>query len=73
MINENTRYDPKHCGLFKPGHKTHWVQCNVMRSKERFPPAVTQVWLSKQESPGPTEGRKHLAYFARKAERLSPA
>ena len=36
MIDDNTRYDPKRCGLYKPGHKTHWVQCNVMRGKERF-------------------------------------
>jgi len=34
MINENTRYDPKNCGLYKPGHKTHYVQCNVMRDKK---------------------------------------
>ena len=43
MINENTRYDPKHCGLYKPGHKTHYIQCNVMRSKERFPAVVELV------------------------------
>jgi hypothetical protein len=43
MINENTRYDPRHCGLYKPGHKTHFVQCNVMRSKDRFPAEVELV------------------------------
>ena len=24
------------CGLYKPGHNTHFVQANVMRNKERF-------------------------------------
>ena len=43
MINENTRYDPKHCGLYKPGHKTHYIQCNVMRDKKRFPAVVELV------------------------------
>ena len=43
MINENTRYDPKHCGLYKPGHKTHFVQCNVMRDKKRYPAEVELV------------------------------
>ena len=43
MINENTRYDPKHCGLYKPGHKTHYIQCNVMRDKKRYPAEVELV------------------------------
>ena len=43
MINENTRYDPKHCGLYKPGHKTHYIQCNVMRDKARYPAVVELV------------------------------
>jgi hypothetical protein len=43
MINDNTRYDPKHCGLYKPGHKTHYIQCNVMRSKDQFPAVVELV------------------------------
>jgi hypothetical protein len=43
MINENTRYDPKHCGLYKPGHMTHFVQCNVMRDKKRYPAVVELV------------------------------
>jgi hypothetical protein len=43
MINENTRYDPKRCGLYKPGHKTHFVQCNVMRDKKRYPAVVELV------------------------------
>ena len=45
MINENTRYDPKRCGLYKPGHKTHFVQCNVMRDKARYPAVVELVSL----------------------------
>ena len=28
--------DMKKCGLYKPGHNTHFVQANVMRNKERF-------------------------------------
>ena len=43
MINENTRYDPKHCGLYKSGHKTHYIQCNVMRDKARYPAVVELV------------------------------
>ena len=43
MINENTRYDPKHCGLYKSGHKTHYIQCNVMRDKSRYPAVVELV------------------------------
>ena len=43
MINENTRYDPKHCGLYKPGHMSHFVQCNVMRDKARYPAEVELV------------------------------
>ena len=43
MINENTRYDPKRCGLYKPGHMTHFVQCNVMRDKKRYPAEVELV------------------------------
>jgi hypothetical protein len=43
MINDNTRYDPKNCGLYKPGHKTHFVQCNVMRDKKRYPAKVDLV------------------------------
>jgi len=43
MINENTRYDPKNCGLYKPGHKTHYVQCNVMRDKKRYQAKVELI------------------------------
>ena len=43
MINENTRYDPKRCGLYKPGHMTHYIQCNVMRDKARYPAVVELV------------------------------
>jgi hypothetical protein len=43
MINENTRYDPKNCGLYKPGHKTHYVQCNVMRDKKRYQAKVDLI------------------------------
>ena len=27
----------KKCGLYKPGHNTHFVQANVMRDKARYP------------------------------------
>ena len=43
MLNDSTRYDAKHCGLYKPGHKTHFVQCNVMRDKKRYPAKVDLV------------------------------
>ena len=43
MINENTRYDPKRCGLYKPGHMTHYIQCNVMKDKARYPAVVELV------------------------------
>jgi hypothetical protein len=43
MINENTRYDPKNCGLYKSGHKTHYVQCNVMRDKKRYQAKVELI------------------------------
>ena len=43
MINENTRYDPKNCRLYKPGHKTHYVQCNVMRDKKRYQAKVELI------------------------------
>ena len=43
MINENTRYDPKNCELYKPGHKTHYVQCNVMRDKKRYQAKVELI------------------------------
>ncbi|SCX03668.1 hypothetical protein [Candidatus Aquiluna sp. UB-MaderosW2red] len=43
MISENTRYDPKNCGLYKPGHKTHYVQCNVMRDKKRYQAKVDLI------------------------------
>jgi hypothetical protein len=36
MINDNTRYDPENCGLYKPRHKTLYVQCDVMRDKKRY-------------------------------------
>jgi hypothetical protein len=43
MINDNTRYDPKHCGLSTPGHKTHYVHCNVMRDKKRYQAKVDLI------------------------------
>jgi hypothetical protein len=43
MINEKNRYDPKNCGLYKPGHKTHYVQCNVMRDKKRYKAKVDLI------------------------------
>jgi tRNA(Leu) C34 or U34 (ribose-2'-O)-methylase TrmL len=43
MINENTRYDPKNCGLYKPGHKSHYVQGNVMRDKKRYQAKVELI------------------------------
>jgi hypothetical protein len=43
MINDNPRYDPKHCWLYKPGHKTHYIQCNVMRDKARYPAVVELI------------------------------
>jgi hypothetical protein len=45
MISDNTRYDPKRCGLYKPGHRTHYVQCNVMRDKKRYLAKVDLVSL----------------------------
>mgnify|MGYP005637440045 CR=1 FL=1 len=45
MIDDNTRYDPKRCGLYEPGHRTHFVQCNVMRDKTRYPASVELVSL----------------------------
>ena len=36
---------PQDCSLYKPGHRTHYIQLNVMRDKERFPAEVELIDL----------------------------
>jgi len=40
---------PQDCWLYKPGHKTHFIQLNVMRDKERFPAEVELIDLETLE------------------------
>ena len=40
---------PQDCWLYKPGHKTHYIQLNVMRDKERFPAEVELIDLETLE------------------------
>jgi len=40
---------PQDCWLHKPGHKTHFIQLNVMRDKERFPAEVELIDLETLE------------------------
>ena len=40
---------PQDCWLYKPGHKTHFIQLNVMRDKERFPADVELIDLETLE------------------------
>ena len=40
---------PQDCSLYKPGHKTHFIQLNVMRDKERFPAEVELIDLETLE------------------------
>ena len=40
---------PQDCWLYKPGHKTHFTQLNVMRDKERFPAEVELIDLETLE------------------------
>jgi hypothetical protein len=40
---------PQDCWLYKPGHKTHFIQLNVMRDKERFPADVQLIDLETLE------------------------
>jgi hypothetical protein len=40
---------PQDCWLYKPGHKTHYIQINVMRDKERFPAEVELIDLETLE------------------------
>jgi len=40
---------PEDCWLYKPGHKTHFTQLNVMRDKERFPAEVELIDLETLE------------------------
>ena len=35
-----TNPNPRECGLYRPGHKTHYIQCNVMRKKPAYPAKV---------------------------------
>jgi len=40
---------PQDCWLYKPGHKTHFIQLNVMRDKEKFPAEVELIDLETLE------------------------
>jgi len=40
---------PQDCWLYKPGHKTHFIQLNVMRDKERFRAEVELIDLETLE------------------------
>jgi hypothetical protein len=40
---------PQDCWLYMPGHKTHFIQLNVMRDKERFPAEVELIDLETLE------------------------
>jgi hypothetical protein len=40
---------PQDCWLYKPGHKTHFIQLNVTRDKERFPAEVELIDLETLE------------------------
>jgi hypothetical protein len=40
---------PQDCWLYEPGHKTHFIQLNVMRDKERFPAEVELIDLETLE------------------------
>jgi hypothetical protein len=40
---------PQDCWLYKPGHKTHYIQLNVMRDKERLPAEVELIDLETLE------------------------
>ena len=43
MNSNDTIFDPKNCGLYKPGHRTHPVQAKVKYDLPRFPAEVELI------------------------------